>query len=558
MRRPLASLAVATALILSGAAQAKPAKKPVPPAVSLAPDAPRLVLAISVDPFSADLFAQYRRLYTAGLARLQQGAVFASGFQSHAATETCPGHSTLLTGARPARTGIIANMWFAPGIGRAQKRIYCSEDERDPASSPDDPVVSPWHLKVPTLGERLKAASPASRNVAVSVKDRAVIMMGGHDIDAGYWWKKGAFVTLAGRKLSPAAEAQNAESAALIQAGAPAFALPEWCAARDRAIQAGRKTVGTGRFVLEPGKEAAFRTSPRADAATGDLAIRLIDEMKLGQGKAPDVLSVSFSATDYVGHTFGTEGTEMCIQMAELDKTIGRLFDHLDARGIDYVVVLSADHGGVDLPERAAQQGNPSAVRVGAGLGEDELTKAILAKTGITAPDKLLYSDGPFGDFYFSAALSPADRARAQAALVEIARANPQVAAAYTKQEIAAAPSPTGSPQDWTLLQRARASFDAERSGDVLILLARSVMPIADPDRGAVSTHGSPWDYDRRVPILFWRKGMTGEEQPAPVETVDIAPTLAAVLGLKVPAGAFDGRCLDIDGGMRDSCAPAQ
>src|SRR5689334_20858177 len=107
MRR-LATLAAAAAVVLAGTASAKP-RRPTPPPVTLAPDAPKLVLAISVDQFSADLFAQYRRLFSAGLARLQQGAVFASGFQSHAATETCPGHSTLLTGVRPARSGIIAN-----------------------------------------------------------------------------------------------------------------------------------------------------------------------------------------------------------------------------------------------------------------------------------------------------------------------------------------------------------------------------------------------------------------------------------------------------------------
>ncbi|MBV1690716.1 alkaline phosphatase family protein [Novosphingobium sp. G106] len=556
MRRSFASLALAAAIAVSGTAGAKPARKPAPAPVALSPTAPKLIVAISVDQFSADLFAQYRRLYTAGLARLQQGAVFPSGFQSHAATETCPGHSTLMTGDRPARTGIIANMWFDPANPRAEKRIYCAEDERDPASTPDDPVVSAWHLKVPTLGERLKAVSPASRNVAVSAKDRAVMMMGGHDIDAAYWWRRGAFVTLNGRKISPAVEAVNGLAADMIKAGDAPMALPEWCAPRDRAVAAGSKTVGTGRFPLEAGKEAGFRTSPRIDAATGALAARLVDEMKLGQGKAPDVLSVSFSATDYVGHTFGTEGAEMCIQMAELDKTIGSLLDHLDAKGIDYVVVLSADHGGFDLPERLTQQALPGAVRVGSGLGPDELAAAVTAKSGVTAPGRLLYSDGPFGDFYFSAALSAEDKAKAQAALVEIARAHPQVAAAYTKADLAAVPMPGGSPQDFTLIQRARASFDPQRSGDVVILLNRGVVPIPDPSRGAVATHGSPWDYDRRVPMLFWRKGLAGEEQPAPVETVDIAPTLAAMLGLVVPQGEFDGRCLDIDGGAGDTCAP--
>jgi arylsulfatase A-like enzyme len=316
----------------------------------------------------------------------------------------------------------------------------------------------------------------------------------------------------------------------------------------------GGRSVGTSRFPLEPGSESGFRVSPRIDAAVADLAIALADRMKLGQGRAIDVLSVSFSATDYIGHSFGNEGVEMCIQLAELDKTIGRLLDSLDARGVDYVAVLSADHGGFDLPERLTEQALPAAARVGDGLSGAELTEAVKARTGITAPGRLLYTDGPFGDFYISRALAPADKARVSAALVEIVRAHPQVAAVFTAGELAAAPMPQGSPQDWTLLERARASFDPERSGDLVVLLDRAVVPIHNPHRGAVATHGSPWDYDRRVPMLFWRRGMAGFEQPAPVETVDIAPSLAALVGLKVPAGAFDGRCLDLDGGPGDSC----
>ncbi len=568
MRLSPAPLALAAALLSAGTAFAQPAPVAPVPAAAPSPAAPaaapagppRLVLALAVDQLSADLFAQYRSRFAAGLARLQQGAVFPSGYQSHAATETCPGHATLLTGVRPGRSGIIANTWFDPAQSRDDKAVYCAEDERDPASSPRNPVISAWHLKVPTLGDRIKAANPASRNVAVSAKDRSAIMMGGHAIDAAYWWKGGAFATLAGRTPGPAAAAVNAQSADTIRTGAPGFALPDWCAGRDRAVAAGSRTVGTGRFAMEPGKEQAFRISPRIDAATADLAIRLVDEMKLGQGTAPDVLSVSFSASDYIGHTFGTEGAEMCIQMAELDRTIGRLLDQLDARGIDYVVALSADHGGFDLPERLTQQGLPSAARVGAGLGADELAAALSAKTGLSvpAPGKLVYNDGSFGDMYLSAALRPRQKARALAALVAIVKAHPQVAEVFTRAELAAEPVPGGSPQDWTLKQRARASFDPERSGDVVVLLDRSVVPIPDPDRGAVATHGSPWDYDRRVPILFWRKGLTGLEQPAPVETVDIAPTLAAMLGLAVPAGAFDGRCLDIDGGPGNSCAPVR
>ncbi|MFC0590444.1 alkaline phosphatase family protein [Novosphingobium aquiterrae] len=517
---------------------------------------PKLIVAISVDQFSADLFAQYRPRFTGGLARLEQGAVFPSGFQSHAATETCPGHSTLLTGVHPARSGIIANNWFDLSTPRAEKKIYCAEDESDPASSSREPVVSAVHLKVPTLGDLMKAANPASRNVAVSAKDRAVMMMGGHKIDAAYWYLKGQFVTLKGRDISPAAVAQNAELAALIKKGAPALAAPAWCAAADRAVPVGKGQVGTGRFALEAGKPDSLRISPRMDAATVALANRLVDELDLGKGAAADVLSVSLSATDYVGHATGTEGMEMCIQMAALDQAIGQLLTHLDARGIDYAVVLSADHGGLDMPERQREQALPRAVRADVNLSPQALGKAISARTGITAGDgPLLYADGPFGDFYVSRSVSPAQKGQVVQALVSLARSHPQVAAAFTAEELAKTPPPSGNPQDWSLKDRARASFDPNRSGDVVILLDRAVTPIPEAIPGMyVATHGSAFDYDRRVPMLFWRRGLRGFEQPAPVETVDIAPSLAALIGLAVPEGTFDGRCLDLDGGSGNTC----
>ena len=550
MRRSVSSLVLAGALASLGCSRASSQQQSEP---ATAP--PRLVVAISVDQFSADLFAQYRGHFTGGLARLQQGAVFPSGYQSHAATETCPGHATLLTGARPSRNGIIANTWFQPGLARKDKAVYCAEDETDPASSPFNPVVSASHLKVPTLGDRLKAAYPASRNVAVAGKDRSAVMMGGHRIDAGYWWKGSGFTSFAGQELSPAAKAANKAIAGAVAKGGPAYTVPEWCGARQRALQLGKTTIGGNRFAFKRADLMGYRGSPRVDAATIDLAIRLSSELALGKGPATDVLSVGLSGTDSIGHTYGHQGVEMCIQLAEVDRMIGRLLAFLDTRKVDYVVVLSADHGGIDAPEGLQQQAYPRAVRVDDALLPAALAKVVSARTGIKAEaGPLIFGDGPFGDFYISASLNPGEKQRASTALVSLLKAHSQVAAVFTARELAEAPLPSASPQDWSLKDRARASFDSERSGDVVALLDRAVVPIPASSLFIATTHGSPWDYDRRVPILFWRKGMRGFEQPAPVETVDIAPSLTAVLGLKVPEGAFDGRCLDLDGGPGNTC----
>ena len=542
------------AACLAGAALVAPAIAQRPAAVASAPGMetpPKLLVAISIDQFSADLFAEYRNRFTGGFARLLDGAVFPSGYQSHALTETCPGHSTLMTGMRPAHTGVIANNWMDLNSPLADTKIYCVEDETVPGSTHDSYTVSPAHLLVPTLGERMKAANPASRNVSVSGKDRAAVMMGGRDVDQIWWWGGDRFVSYAGRETPPAVARANAAIAAEIAEAQPALELPDYCVPRDRAIAvAPGLTVGTGRFARAAGDAAAFRTSPEFDGATLALAGALVQAMKLGQGGAPDVLNISLSATDYVGHAYGTQGSEMCLQLASLDRDLGDFFTMLDATGVDYAVVLAADHGGIDLPERLREQAMPQAKRIGAEFDPGALSKAIAKKLGLS-DDPLRFSES---NLYVDPKLSAAQRAAVIREAKTMLLAERDVAAVFTADEIAAAPEPSGPPETWPLIERAKASFYRPRSGDLVVALKPRVSSIGDPGEGHVATHGSFWDYDRRVPILFWRKGITPFEQPLSVETVDIAPTLAALIHLPVGAPKMDGRCLDLDAGADDTC----
>src|ERR671912_1934819 len=188
------------------------------PQVRSAATAPRLIVVFSVDMLAADLFDEYRPQFTGGLARLAKGTVFRNGFQSHAATETCPGHSTILTGRRPARTGIIANYWTDQSLSRSDKSLYCSEDERVTGSSSSAYTVSPYHLKGDTLGDLLKRASPASRNVAVGGKDRSAVMMGGRLIDQRWYWDGKRFASDLRVAPPQSVTRANAAVAALIAA----------------------------------------------------------------------------------------------------------------------------------------------------------------------------------------------------------------------------------------------------------------------------------------------------------------------------------------------------
>ncbi|MFV0623069.1 alkaline phosphatase family protein [Sphingomonas sp. ac-8] len=554
--RPLASLVAASLLgstaIAPLGAQDAPAAPAAPAAPTYPATPPKLIVAISVDQFSANLFAEYRNRFTGGFARLLDGAVFPSGYQSHAATETCPGHSTILTGSRPYRTGIMANDWIDQKAARADKKVYCAEDETVPGSSSGDYTVSDRHLKVPTLGERMKNANPATRVVSVAGKDRAAVMMGGHKVDELWWWGGDGFVSYAGREMPAVVQRTNAAVAKQIATAQPPLELPPLCQARALPVQVGTRTVGNGRLERAAGDTGAFRRSPEFDGAVLALAAGLIQDMKLGQGSATDIISIGASATDYVGHGFGTEGSEMCLQMLALDRSLGDFFAVLDATGVDYQVVLTADHGGQDIAERHAQHGLTDAQRQTASPTVKEVGAAIGQKLGIAGPVLL---GGLNGDIWYDVKLTAAQRAAVEREAIARLSAAPQVEAVFTRAQVLATPMPGHTePQTWSLLERARASFDPERSGDLLVPLKPRVTPVTLPVGSTVASHGSFWDYDRRVPMLFWRKGMTGFEQPFGVETVDILPTLAALIRLPVPAGEIDGRCLDLDAGPASSC----
>lgn len=542
-------LAIAAALLAAMPLAAQQAPAPTGPAPASAP--PKLLVVVSVDQLSADLFAQYRGQFTGGLARMLSGAVFPDGYQTHAATETCPGHSTILTGARPYRTGIVANDWTDFNAPRADKTVYCSEDESVTGTDSQNYVVSDKHLRVSTLGEWMKAADPATRVVSVAGKDRAAVMMGGHRIDQAWWFKDDRFVTFAGRAAPPLVDRMNGFVAARLAEAQEPLELPEFCRARSRAITLSPTlTVGDGRFARAAGDARAFRISPEFDEAVLALGTGLAAEMRLGQGSATDLLILGASATDYVGHAYGSGGSEMCLQLFALDQSLAKLFTMLDRTGVDYAVALTADHGGLDIPERGPAADGAVPARSDPALRANVIGDAIAKQLGLAASPLV---GGAFGDVYIDPKLPAGQRATVRQLAMRRYAAHPQVEGVYSREQIEATPLATSAPEKWTILERLRASYDRERSGDFYVVLKPRVTPIAVPRAGGVSTHGSVWDYDRRVPILFWRKGMAGFEAQRSAETVDIAPTLAAMIGLKVPV-AIDGKCLDLDPGAGDSC----
>ncbi len=556
LKYPIAALAGALCLAVAGttvAQETAPAAAPEPKAVTAATPAPKLLVVVAVDQLSADLFAEYRGRFRGGFARLASGVVFPSGYQAHGATETCPGHSTILTGAHPARTGVIANNYFDLSIARADKRVYCAEDETVPDTSSGSGKYAPSvkHLLVPTLGDLMKARDPQAQVVSVAGKDRAAIMMGGHRADETLWLAPTGLTSYRGTTLSPTAERAGTAIAAAINQPRGPLTLPTECVTQDIAIPLDNgASVGTGRLAREAGDFRRFMASPEADGAVLAAAAALRQARRMGEGSGTDLLIVGLSATDYVGHGAGTEGSEMCLQLAGLDRELGDFFARLDATGIDYAVVLTADHGGHDLPERNRQNAWPDAQRVDKALDPEALGNEVAQK--LELPQPLLY--GESGDYYLSKALTATQRKAALAEILPRLRAHPQVEMVATREELAAHPISMRAPDMWSVMDRLRASFHPDRSGDFIIALKARVTPIAEPGIGYVATHGSVWDYDRRVPMIFWRKGLAGFEQPNAVMTIDIMPTLASLIGLPIDGAMIDGRCLDLISGPESSC----
>jgi predicted AlkP superfamily pyrophosphatase or phosphodiesterase len=528
---------------------------------------PKLVVVISIDQFSANLFAQHRAEFSGGLGMMaREGIVYPNGYQSHAMTETCPGHSTLLTGKHPNKTGISANDWYDRETG---KQVYCLGDDQSPlANDPKGRAVSPKNMVATTYGDWLKAVSPSSRVFGVSGKDRGAITMSGHHADGAYWYVPGfGFTTFvppgetAEARLKPVA-AFNAKIAADLKKHPFVWdyddKLVGGSAKRCKALEADYKTGDRSwRAALpipvaadEAGKLRDLGASPFIDQISLELAAQLRDTYGLGDGPQVDVLTVSLSATDYIGHRYGTRGPEMCDQMARLDDRLGTFLKSVGKAKGGVLVVLAADHGGADFAERLNGEGY-DVERV---IGKSWLAKLnaqVRADLGLSWDP--LIADGGIDQLYVVGpdrrTPSITDRARIAAATLALVKRLPEVAEAFDASALLTAEvvPDSVSPEELSVAERMRRSVYPGRTGDVLIAFKPDRVP-ATPSATYVSTHGSPWDYDRRVPILFWWKGSAPRERVLPLDTVDIAPTIAAVTGVKPPADV-DGRCRPLGSG---------
>jgi predicted AlkP superfamily pyrophosphatase or phosphodiesterase len=548
---------VALALVFAFPSLAGAQAKTPSVAASKAPAKPKLVVLLVVDQMRADYVDKFLPQWTGGLKRLvEEGAWFRDAAYPYAATETCVGHSTISTGAFPATHGMVANAWWDR---KEQKMVTCTADP-DPnlknigyAGASPKGADTAWRMAVPSFAEELKfQTSGTTRIVTFSLKARAAITMAGHKADAATWFDGGAWVTSTPYGTLHFLEDPRKSHPAKSDFGKTwSLSLPE------SAYWYGEKALGA---VPPPGWDLTFphplrgkssvsepdsayyeqwASSPYGDTALTELAEKAVDELKLGNSSGTDFLAIGYSPVDYVGHAFGPRSREIQDILVRLDKDLGNLFVHLDAkvgRG-NYVVALSADHGVVPVPEDMQTTGADAGVlhlpevqeRIEKALEPFNYAKPAVAR--ITGSD-IYFVPGVYEKLLH-------DHAAMQAVL-DTALTQPGVAAVYRAEEVAGRPA-TQSP---TLRAFANSYFPG-RSGDLFILPKPYWLMDGTPTgktRSYGTGHGVPYNYDQHVPVLLMGFGIQAGQYFQAITPADIAPTFAALCGITL--SSRDGHVL--------------
>jgi len=504
----------------------------------------RLVLAFTVDQLRGGVLPRYRSRFDAdpssGFGYLQRhGVVFLDANFDHATTFTAVGHATLFTGAQASTHGITGNAWF-----EGNQQVWCVADPASPFLNGVDGTTdnaSPRNLMVETVGDALvDERSGAARVFSVSTKERAAILPGGHRGKA-FWFDKqtGQYVTSRYYyRKTPAWLANWNAQGRIGDMRRQAWTLLDdraayvYADADDSEWETGSEHNGnTFPHTLDRDEDGEFfsalRYTPMADDLTFDVARRLVEEERIGQRNGTDLLAIGLSATDYIGHSFGPSSLEAEDNLFRLDKSLGRFLEFIDERvGLEHtVIVLSADHGIPEIPERYIAQGMDAGRIDVPGLLQrvrTELREAFATDRNLVAG----FSNPAF--FFDRAAIAELqlDPAAVESVVAATARDEPGVALVITRTDILAKRIP-----DPALAAKLRHAFHPARSGDVILVQKPNWYLHPQPDAYA-TMHGSPYRYDTHIPLIFVVPGVAPREISRPVRAVDMAPTLARILGL--------------------------
>jgi len=491
---------------------------------------PKLVVAIIIDQFRYDYLTRFRTDYHSGIDQLlTHGADFTSAYYGQVPTVTAVGHSIFLSGAMPAVSGIIGNSWYDRDSHQevtsvcdwTRQIVGAPQPEKKSACTDDDPA-SPARLLVTTLGDELRLAHPNAKVIGISRKARAAILPSGHAANGAFWFDDGTgnFVTSTFymNQLPKWVEAFNARKLPEKYVDRPWPGFPNW------------------KFRAAPGSKSPFSkldASPWSNELIEALAEQAITGEQLGQRDETDLLTVSFSANDAIGHAVGPYAPEVKDMAIRTDQLIGKLFALIDQKiGMqNVIVVLSADHGVAPTPQQNGADKIPAGY-LPSGIDET-VENALNERFG---KQQWLVPGGE-GALYFDDNALQASKAHPEEVFAVAAHAllaNPQlhIVRVYSRTQLE-----DGVAGDF-IAQAEMNGFFPRRSPDLNLVFDPGYMP------GKHGTsHFSPYNYDRHVPAVFMGPGIKTGRYPVAIRPNDIAPTLADLLDLQAPSGS-SGRVL--------------
>ncbi|MBK9167314.1 MAG: alkaline phosphatase family protein [Bryobacterales bacterium] len=489
-----------------------------------AQEKPKLVVAITVDQLRQDYLTRFRGEFRGGLERmLTQGAVFTNAHYEHFPTVTAIGHSTFMSGATPSVSGIIGNDWFDRDTG---KTVTSVSDDETQLLGAKGKGSSPRRMLVSTVSDELKLASQGkSKVIGISIKDRAAILPAGHMADAAYWVERKSATVLSStyyfNDLPGWVKQFNAQRSVARYAG------QVW----DLTPYGGTKRTMPAADDPKFGDTVAM--SPFGNDMLLDFLETAVDAEKLGQRGVTDLLAVSFSSNDVVGHEWGPDYPEVRSITVATDRQFERLFRFLDERvGMrNVLVVLTADHGVAPVPEVNQARKMPGG-RMPAKVIQETVTRRLTEEFG---EGKWILSPSDHS-LYFNRQLIAEKKLRleqVQDVALAAALSVPRVARVYTSEQLT-----RGTAMADIVSRRVRNGYHETRGADLMIVLEPYWMYSSSG-----TTHGSPYNYDSHVPVIFMGPGIRTGVYRRTIAVNDIAPTLAELLEVETPSGSA-GRVL--------------
>lgn len=498
------------------------APKPAPR--TAAPVKPKLIVGIVIDQFRYDYLTRFRSDYTGGLARmLTQGADFANAYQDHAPTVTAAGHAAFLTGSAGSVNGIVSNEWYDRATA---KRVTSVSDDSFRQLGAEGRGASPNRLLASTLGDQMKMAGCDCKVIGISIKDRAAILPSGHAADGAYWFDAASGNFVSSTYYFP-------ELPAWVSDFNKTRPADHWLGAKWSAVYGAGKLFRTMATTPDPRFYQSLDSSPFGNELIEDFAERAVKAERLGKHRDTDLLTISFSSNDYVGHAAGPDSDEVHDMSVRADRLLDKLFRFLDAQvgARNMLIVLTADHGVAPVPE-VNQKRRMLGGRLNSRQQLAALEKALTEKYG-EGRWILDASDGVYLNHELIRE-KRLDLGEVEETAAQAARVMPHIFRAFTAEQLRHGAVPPD-----LMSHRIQMGFNFRRSGDVIVVQDAFWI------YGATGTsHGTPFNYDAHVPILFLGPQVKPGRYQETVTERDIAPTLAAILQVEPPSGSL-GRVLD-------------